>query len=286
MSLVRDLCVGIAVTIVLAVLALHALPEARTEAPAPVRAAPPFARAAAVPALLAASLPDDAAPSSVLLRTRSGHGIELHGDDVAACIARRSAAARTGDARAAYEIYQATSLCAAAEPALLEFEMPAERAEADAERRQVRVLCARVSPAQVQERMAFLARAAQAGMRAAQIDFFMEGPAGRTPDTDVAPDETQLQAWREQALGFLRQAGARCDAFALSLLANAYDLGQLAPRDARTAMTYAIGAAAARGAALPEAQLRARFGALLAPGEFEAALQAGAALAHQACPVR
>lgn len=278
---------------VVGALALHGLPAARIDAGLDARAAGvPTSAPTSAPAVRAAPSRDPstaadafAPPAGVTLRTRSGHAVDLQGEDVAAYIARRSVAARTGDARAAYEVYQAASLCAAAEPALPDFEMAAERRDAQAERRQVRQLCARVSPAQVQERMVFLARAAQAGSRAAQIDFFMEGPEGRAVDADGAVDDLQLRAWREQALGFLRQAGARCDAFALSLLSNAYDLGQLAPRDAAAAMTYAIAAAAARGTALPGTQLQARFGAALSPAEFEAALQAGAGLARQACPV-
>lgn len=288
MNFIRELWIGAVLltalvlgAAVVGALSLHGLPEAQVDAAAAPRAAP-VARAAPA-SNPARSLDMAVAAAGASLRTRSGHAVDLQGDDVAAFIVRRSVAARTGDARAAYEVYQAASLCAAAEPPLPDFEMGAERRDAEAERRQVRQLCARVSPAQVQERMAFLVRAAQAGSRAAQIDFFMEGPEGRAPDIDGAIDELQLRAWREQALGFLRQAGARCDAFALSLLSNAYDLGQLAPRDASAAMTYAIAAAAARGTVLPATQLQTRFGAALAPAEFEAALQAGGALAREAC---
>jgi hypothetical protein len=293
MNFIRELWIGALLlsalvlgAAVVGALAPHGLPDAQVDAGTVPRSAPvaPAARtSSAAPSLDVAAAAAEA-EAGASLRTRSGHAVDLRGDDVAAFIARRSVAARTGDARAAYEVYQAASLCAAAEPPLPDFEMAAERRDAEAERRHVRALCARVSPAQVQERMAFLVRAAQAGSRAAQIDFFMEGPEGRAPDVDGGIDEWQLRAWREQALGFLRQAGARCDAFALSLLSNAYDLGQLAPRDAAAAMTYAIAATAARGSVLPSAQLQTRFSADLAPAEFEAALQAGAALARQACP--
>lgn len=296
MTFVRELWIGalLLTTLVLGAavvggLALHGLPATLIDArvDAHVDAAPtstPAVRAA--PSLNPSTAAGPIAlPAGVTLRTRSGHAVDLQGEDVAAYIARRSVAARTGDARAAYEVYQAASLCAAAEPALPDFEMTAERRDAEAERRQARQLCARVSPAQVQERMVFLARAAQAGSRAAQIDFFMEGPEGRAVDADGAVDDLQLRAWREQALGFLRQAGARCDAFALSLLSNAYDLGQLAQRDAAAAMTYAIAAAAARGTVFTTAQLEARFGAALGPAAFEAAQQTGTALARQSCPV-
>jgi hypothetical protein len=112
----------------------------------------------------------------------------------------------------------------------------------------------------------------------------MEGPQGRPLDAGMAADDPQLQAWKAQALGFLQQAGAQCDHFALSLLANAYDLGQLVPRDPRLTMAYAIASAAARHATLTEPQLRARFGTELTDADFAAAQQAGAQLARQDCP--
>jgi TPR repeat protein len=160
----------------------------------------------------------------------------------------------------------------------------AERVQAEAERRRVQALCAGVSAVQLQERMAFLVRAADAGNRDARIDFFMEGPMGRPTDLDAQADDPQVQAWKRQALGYLQQAGAECDHFALSLLANAYDLGQLVPRDPRMTMAYAIAAAAARHVALTEAQLRARFGEELTGADFAAALQEGSLLARQDCP--
>jgi hypothetical protein len=290
MSLARDLLIGIAATGLLAALAVRTLPPvapAVVVPPAvalPAPAARPAVQAARPPR--AVTPPQPSVPVPVPVRTRNGHALDLQGQDVAAFIARRTAAARTGDARAAYEIYQAASLCAAAEPALADFEMPAERQDAEAERHRIRALCAHVSAAQVQERTAFLARAAQAGSRDARIDFFMEGPQGRAVEVEVEgePDDPLVAEWRHQALGFLQQAGAQCDPFALALLANAYDLGKLVPRDPRMTMAYAMAAAAARREALTEGGLRARFGEELAPAAFEAARQQGAALARQVCP--
>jgi TPR repeat protein len=106
------------------------------------------------------------------------------------------------------------------------------------------------------------------------------------PASAPARADPQVQVWKQQALGYLQQAGAQCDHFALSLLANAYDLGQLVPRDPRMTMAYAIAAAAARHVALTEAQLRARFGAELTGADFAAALQAGSQLSRQDCPGR
>jgi hypothetical protein len=255
-------------------------------APAPQRHAGAPARQWLAPPPASAPARADfvAAPRSPLYG-RNGRAVDLHGEDVATYIARRNAAARTGDMRAAYEIYQAASVCAAAADPLPEFAVAADRAQAEAERRHVQTLCAGVSAVQLQERMAFLVRAADAGNRDARIDFFMEGPMGRPADLDAQADDPQVRAWKQQALGYLQQAGTQCDHFALSLLANAYDLGQMVPRDPRMTMAYAIAAAAARHVALTEEQLRARFGDEVTGADFAAALQAGSALAREDCPV-
>ncbi|KQV43228.1 hypothetical protein ASC93_15645 [Massilia sp. Root335] len=254
-------------------------------APAPQRQAGAAARQwfAPPPASTPARADFVAAPRSPLYG-RNGRVVDLHGEDVATYIARRNAAARTGDTRAAYDIYQAASVCAANADPLPEFAVAAERVQAEAERRRVQALCAGVSAVQLQERMAFLVRAADAGNRDARIDFFMEGPMGRPADLDAQADDPQVQAWKRQALGYLQEAGAQCDHFALSLLANAYDLGQLVPRDPRMTMAYAIAAAAARHVVLTEEQLRARFGDEVTGADFAAALRAGSLLSRQDCP--
>jgi len=289
MTPARTVCTIAGVATLLAVLAPRLWPDtpppAPEPAPHPIAAAPPAARQwfATSPVPTPARADFVAAPA-VPLYGRNGRVVDLQGLDVATFIARRNAAARTGDVRAAYDIYQATSICAAAADPLPDFADAADRGEAEAERARVQALCAGVSAVQLQERMTFLGQAAQAGNHDAQIDFFMEGPRGRPLGADVAADDPQLQAWKGQALGYLQQAGTQCDHFALALLANAYDLGQLVPRDARMTMAYTIASAAARHAALSDQQLRARFGEELTDADFAAARQAGAQLARQDCP--
>ena len=289
MTPARTVCTIAGVTALVAVLAARLWPDTPPPAPAPVPAAVAAARPAArqwlaAPATVPSARADFVTAPAAPLYGRNGRAVDLHGLDVATYIARRNAAARTGDLRAAYDIYQATSICAAAADPLPDFADAADRVQADAERARVRTLCAGVSAVQLQERMAFLAQAAQAGNRDARIDFFMEGPQGRPLAADAPADDPQLQAWKGQALGYLQQAGAQCDHFALSLLANAYDLGQLVPRDVRMTMAYAIASAAARHVTLSEQQLRARFGEELTDADFAAARQAGAQLARQDCP--
>jgi hypothetical protein len=277
-----------------AVLALRPAPDAGVPAalPAPqvTQAAPAPAAAATKggwmdPAMLAggAAGPGDDAPAKKFYG-RNGRPVDFAGKDAAAYIAERAARARTGDLKAAYEAYQAASGCAAAEEPLPEFFNEAEGREAARERERMRKLCANVSPAQIQERMRFLGQAADAGNRDAQIDFYMEGPGGRTVDLQARADDPEVRQWKQQAIGYLQQAGAQCDQFALGLLSNVYDAGQLVPRDPASSMAYTIASNNARSHPLSEDQLRRRFGDELAPAAFDAALQAGARLAAASCP--
>ena len=144
-------------------------------------------------------------------------------------------------------------------------------------------LCAGMSPAQVQERLAFLDTAARAGHVGAQIDFYMEGPYGRDFDVADNPGDPTVVQWKTDALAYLKQAGRTCDQFALALLSTVYDAGQLTGRDPEAAMAYSIAAAVPRKKPLAEAQLRERFGDELSAAQFASAQQRGASLAREAC---
>ena len=233
-----------------------------------------------------ASVPNEdfiAAPPQVFYG-RNGRPVDFGGQDAAAYIAERAARARTGDLKAAYEAYQAASGCAAADDPLPEFFSEEELKETRRERERMHKLCANVSPAQLQERMRFLGQLADAGQREAMIDFYMEGPGGKPVDLGARADDPEVQQWKQQAVAYLRQAGAQCDQFALGLLSNSYDAGQIVARDPAASMTYAIASNTARHHPLTEQQLRERFGEELAAGAFDAALQAGNQLAAASCP--
>jgi hypothetical protein len=273
-----------------AVLALRTGPEpSQPAAPAaPAIAAAPAKGSWMDPRMLAArgaGPADDfvAAPATVFYG-RNGRPVDFGGKDAAAYIAERAARARTGDLKAAYEAYQAASGCAAAEDPLPDFFSESELQAAERERDRLRKLCANVSPAQLQERMRFLGQLADAGNRDAQVDFYMEGPGGKPVDLQARADDPDVQRWKEQAVAYLQQAGAGCDQFALGLLSNVYDAGQLVARDPGRSMAYTIASNAARRHPLTEEQLRRRFGEELAPADFNAAVQAGAQLAASSCP--
>lgn len=215
---------------------------------------------------------------------RNGRIVELGGLTIAQYIGKHIAAARSGDARAAYDVYQAESVCAANNDPVADYADPAELAAFQAEREELATLCAGISPAQVQERLGFLNVAARAGNKAAQIDIYMEGPYGRSVDLDQHPDDPIVRQWKDDALAYLKQAGNQCDHFALALLSTVYDAGQLTTRDMRSAMAYSIAAAIPRQKPLTQEQLRERFGEELSAGDFSAALALGEQLGQQACP--
>ncbi|SHH57079.1 hypothetical protein [Massilia sp. CF038] len=274
----------------LTVAAWFALPAKENEpAPVPAKAAQKPVDQIGWLASLPQAAPDrdlfPPVPSrSASVNGRNGRALDLGGKTVAAYIAERIGKARGGDAAAAYEVYQAESICAANADPVAPYADPTEHAAFLKEREAMVALCAGVSPAQVQERLGFLAAAARAGMIKAQLDFYTEGPYGREFDmAENASDPTVVQ-WKLDALSYLKQAGDKCDHFALATLSNVYDAGALTARDMRTSMAYAIAAAAPRKMELTEEQLRSRFGEELNGADFDSARQLGAALTAQACP--
>lgn len=217
---------------------------------------------------------------------RNGRAVDLGGKNVAHYIAARIAAARGGDVAAAYDVYQAASICAANDDPVADYHDPAERDQFLQERKRVVSLCAGLSAAQVQERLGFLGNAARAGHLGAQVDFYMEGPYGRVVDIAQNPDDPTVKQWKTDALAHLEQAGGQCDHFSLALLSTIYDAGQLTERDMVKSMAYSIAADLPRNKVQTEQQLRSRFGDELNAEQFAGAQQLGAQLARQACPQR
>lgn len=165
---------------------------------------------------------------------------------------RLVAAARQGDVRAGYAAYQALAACAAADGAP----------------------CAGVPAPLLQERLRFLADAAHAGLPAAQIDVYMEGP-----DPLQAQDPDALQAWRQQALAGLTSAASQCEPFAAGLLATLYDAGELTPRNAAQAVAYAVAEGQLRRRPPSDAALRDRLAEPIDDAALLAARQQGMAWA-------
>ncbi|MES2113793.1 MAG: hypothetical protein V4578_01510 [Pseudomonadota bacterium] len=227
----------------------------------------------------------DGAPdaSAAAVYGRHGRAIDFGGLTVAQYIAPRIAAARMGDMKAAYAVYQAIAVCAALDEAAADYQEPSQLAQFQREREEQQRLCATISPAQVQERMQFLSSAARAGIRDAQIDFYMEGPGGKPVQQNDGASDPLLAQWQADALTFLKSAGAQCDPFALGLLSNAYDAGDLAARTPRLAVAYGVAAAAARHVGLNRQQLLNRFGDQVSDAELDEGMRLGAQLAQESC---
>lgn len=214
------------------------------------------------------------------LFARNGRESDLQGLSVARYLEPRLRAARLGDTRAGYEAYQALSLCARLDESGPDAADQEEHEAWQREQRQIQRLCEGVSPAQVRERQLFLTQAAAAGHVGAQIDFFVEGPPGAAGSD---PADPALRQWQAQALGFLRSAAGRCDAFALGQLSTVYRAGLLGEPDAQQALVYGLAASALRHRSLDNAQLRARYGELLSDDQLDAARQTAAQLVQSSC---
>ncbi len=261
---------------------------APAEAPA-VAAASVAASAWVLPASAAVARAAVARPNGVGLPPaqpvygRNGREVDLGGASVAAYVETRARAARMGDMKAAYAVYQALSVCANNDDPVADYEQAQQREAFLRERETLKAMCADVSPAQVQERLRFLAAAASAGNAAAQIDHYMEGPYGHSFDPAQVEADPLVRQWRDDALGYLSSAASHCDTFALGLLATVYDAGALTERDVKRAMAYSVAEAAARKVAVRDEALRSRFGSELSPADFDAARQEGARLAGANC---
>jgi len=208
---------------------------------------------------------------------RNGRIVDLGGLDVAHYIAQREGAARLGDMKAVYEVYQAVALCANIDEPLPETQDPADHDQLARTLGRQRALCASISPAQVQERMRYLRQAADGGNAEAQIDFYMEGPGAA-----ARADDQALKQWGQDATAYLQAAGKRCNPFALSLLSTAYDAGSIVERDPGMVMAYGVAAARARHVDKTAEQWRRQFGEDLSDADANAALQLGNQLASGA----
>jgi hypothetical protein len=211
------------------------------------------------------------------LVARNGRIVDLNGQDVAQYIAQRESAARMGDIKAAYEVYQAEALCANLDAPLPDMQDAADLEQLTRTRARQRASCANISPAQVQERLHYLKMAADAGNADAQVDYAMEAPA------TLNQDDPAYAQWQQDTMHYLKAAGAHCNAEALGLLSNAYDAGSLAERDPVQAMAYGIAAARARRIEKTPAQWVQQFGEGMSEADTNAALKQSAQLASEAC---
>lgn len=224
---------------------------------------------------------------------------ELDGLAVRAFVDRWSQAARTGDTRAAYRVYQAEALCARAdedERLVRESErvlrVPSSprddeaKASIAAGARTLRNLCDAVSPAEVDERLHFLLVAAQSGLADAQIDFYFEGPYGKPYELSAEDPDPNVIAWKARAIDFLKQAAMQNNRDALEFLSLAYFNGVVVPQDFETALTYDIALARANHKDPELALLATQLIRQLPESSVARARTAGEALYRQCCSDR
>lgn len=190
---------------------------------------------------------------------RNGRELDFEGLTAAQYVDKHAVAARRGDANAAYEVYKAESVCAVGSEAVPLFSLPEQSVQFMQERQALATLCAQVSPAQIQERLSFLSQAARSGLREAQIDFYIEGPYGRSLD-NINSDDPILKAWQEEARRHLGAAVTQCDPYAMGLLANAWDAGDFGERNVGLAASFSVAEAYTRRTQLSVLQLTRRFG--------------------------
>ena len=214
---------------------------------------------------------------------RSGRAFKLDGKTIGQYIAKRLGAARSGDMKAAYEVYKAESVCANRDEPVEDYNSAAEREHFLKARDGINQLCKDISLAQIQERLGFLAAAARAGNVEAQVDFYMEGLSKNSIDLLESSADPAAQQWREDALGFLKQAASKCDQFALALLATEFEAGNIVARDKLMAMAYGVAEAISRKIPITQAKLRGRFGDEVPEAELEHALQLGRELTMGSC---
>lgn len=241
----------------------------------------PFAPATANQGNGVAALPLHLPPAAVY--ARSGRQVDLGGLSALAYMEKWNTLARAGDKDAAYNVYQAAAVCASNDEPAPAYGSSAELEQFQAERRKLLALCQGVNAAQLQERLSFLAVAARAGKVEAQIDYFMEGPYGRDTDLAKSADDPVVQHWKTEAVTELKSAAGQGEPFALALLSQVYDAGELLPRDEKLSLAYKVAEADARNSVLSEDQLRRNAGAQMSDADFASALQTGKQIAAACC---
>lgn len=155
-------------------------------------------------------------------------------------LARLAASGRPEDAYAAYNLLD-DCISFEKEGRLpgLEFELGREMtAEEKAAQRQ---LCAGLTQRQREDRLAYLATAAKAGVPGAATLFLSEGPFGDRSALRNRPDDPLVQAWKRQAIAQLTAQADDAELSSLSTLMMAYLRdGDVVQKDAPQAYGYLL----------------------------------------------
>jgi len=189
--------------------------------------------------------------------------------------------ARSASPVDAYNAYKLVRTC-------LQARLRSQAGAADAD---VAAACEDIASDQVQARLAWLERAARAGVRHAATDFAAEGPQGLLVPRDAQGDWEDASEWQERVAAYDDAGARRCDDVSVLSVQARYRLRHFDPDPAAALTTWA---AAAECVALGKApmqppdsrdvailaQLRAQLGA----AEADAAVSAGEEAARRAPP--
>ena len=155
-------------------------------------------------------------------------------------LARLAASGRPEDAYAAYNLLD-DCISFEKEGRLpgLEFELGREMtAEEKTAQRQ---LCAGLTQRQREDRLAYLATAAKAGVPGAATLFLSEGPFGDRSALRNRPDDPLVQAWKRQAIAQLTAQADEAELSSVSTLMMAYLRdGEVVQKDAPQAYGYLL----------------------------------------------
>lgn len=155
-------------------------------------------------------------------------------------LARLGASGRPEDAYAAYNLLDdCISFEKEGRLAGLEFELG--RAMTAEEKAAQRQLCAGLTQRQREDRLGYLATAAQAGVPGAATLFLSEGPFGDRSALRNRPDDPLVQAWKRQAIAQLTAQADEAELTSVSTLMMAYLRdGEVVQKDAPQAYGYLL----------------------------------------------
>ena len=223
--------IAIAIAALAAALALACWPAADTANPDGAAAAAAGAASASQGRSLAAYFSIDAAPVP---------GAPPVAVTLAQRLERLAASGKPEDAYAAYKLLD-DCIAFGQEGRLpaLEFELGREMtAEEKAAQQQ---LCAGMTQRQRDERLAYLATAARAGVPGAATLFLSEGPFGDRSALRNRPDDPLVQEWKRQAIAQLTAQADEAELSSVSTLMMAYLRdGEVVRKDAPQAYGYLL----------------------------------------------
>ena len=187
------------------------------------------------------------APSASVSSRRPRAIVALGTESVAHALDRLGALARSGDAQAAFDVYEMADFCAIPSDVYrstlrsLPMEVFTEvRAtlESDAED-QIRI-CSGTTPAQLEPRLAYLQIAADRAVPGAAERLLEAGLPGQPAYND--PNDPIVKEWVQNAVELVRRDAVGGDLDALLLLASLYRSGDLVARNSAEALVYQLAA--------------------------------------------